>query len=156
MGLLAKVKQLFGIGTVSVKLSGPAAFNVNDSSISGKLTITGKSDQLIEEVELEFREEYSTGSGDNKTTKEFSLGKKKLAGFAIKKDEVKTIDFELPFSYSKSQNEALGEKGGVMGGVGKIGSFMNSEKSRFELVATVDVKGATFDPNDILEIKKAK
>jgi len=156
MGLLAKVKQLFGIGTVSVKLSGPAAFNVNDSSISGKLTITGKSDQLIEEVELEFREEYSTGSGDNKTTKEFSLGKKTLTGFAIKKDEVKTIDFELPFSYSKSQNEALGEKGGVMGGVGKIGSFMNSEKSRFELVATVDVKGATFDPNDILEIKKAK
>lgn len=156
MGLISKIKQMLGIGTVSVKLSGPTALNVNDTAVQGKITITGKSDQIIEHVELELREEYSTGSGDNKTTKHFTLGKTKFAGFAIKKDEVKTIEFDLPFSYSKSENEAMGEKGGLVGGLGKVGSFMNSEKSKFELVATVDVKGATFDPNDILELKKAK
>jgi len=156
MGLIAKVKLMLGIGTVSVKISGPTTFNVNEDKISGQITITGKSDQVIESVELEFREEYSTGSGDNKTTKNFTLGQTKFPGFAIKKDEVKNIAFDLPVSYSKSRNEEMAGKGGIVGGVGKLGSFMNSEKSKFELIATADVKGAKLDPNDILEVKKAK
>jgi hypothetical protein len=31
----------------------------------------------------------------------------------------------------------------------------SGEKSEFTIIATVDVKGATFDPNDIIKIKKA-
>jgi hypothetical protein len=50
----------------------------------------------------------------------------------------------------------LAEKGGVMGGLGKLGSFASGEKSEFSITATVDVKGATFDPNDIIQVKKAK
>src|SRR4051812_6393497 len=103
MGLIAKVKQMLGIGTVSVKVSGPVSFHVDDASIKGKIIITGKSDQVIEYVDLEFRENYSVGTGDNKSTKQLSLGKIKFTGFTIKKDEIKALEFDLPFTYKKSQ-----------------------------------------------------
>lgn len=156
MGIFGKIKQMLGIGTVSVKLEAPGTFNTADADIKGAVTITGKSDQQIESVEIEFKEAFTTGSGDNQTTKDYELGKVKLAGFAIKTGETKKVEFTLPFSYAKSASESLAEKGGVMGGIGKVSGFMKGEKSKFTLIATVDVKGATFDPNDVMELKKAK
>jgi hypothetical protein len=156
MGFFGKIKQMLGIGTVSVKISAAPTFNTSDAEIKGSITITGKSDQLIESVKVEFEEDFTTGTGDNATTKKYNLGSVKMNGFSIKKDEVKTVEFALPFSYAKSASESMAEKGGVMGGIGKVSGFMKGEKSKFKLVAIVDVKGATFDPNDIMELKKAK
>jgi hypothetical protein len=156
MGFFGKIKQMLGIGTVSVKLAAPQTFNTADTDVKGSVTITGKSDQLIESVEVVFEEAFTSGTGDNATTKKFTLGSTKVNGFAIKKDEVKTVEFSLPFSYTKSASESMADKGGLVGGLGKVGGFMKGEKSKFTLVATVDVKGATFDPNDVMEVKKAK
>lgn len=156
MGFFGKIKQKLGIGTVSVKVSGPATFNVSDSEIKGTVTVTGKSDQVIESVKIEFEENYTTGRGDDKETKEIKLGEVKLPGFEIKTGEVKTIDFSVPFTYSKSSNEQMAEKGGLVGGLGKMGSFVGGEKSTFQLTATVDVKGAALDPNDIVEVVRSK
>lgn len=154
MGIFGKIKQALGIGTVSVKLDVPGQFSANDSSIKGKVTVTGKSDQEIISVEYELEETYSTGRGDEKSTKSYSLGKTKQDGFAIKTGEVKTIDFDLPFKVLKSSNEELAEKGGVLGGLGKLGKMANAEKSIYKVKCTVDVKGASLDPNDIVEIRK--
>jgi DUF917 family protein len=154
MGFLAKIKQFFGMGTVSVALQTDEMFSTDDAVIKGTVVITGKSDQVIESVEVEFEEKYSTGSGDNKTTKEYELGKVKLAGFSIKAGETKNVEFSVPFTYAKSNNEAMAEKGGLVGGLGKVGKFMNSEKSDFWLTATVDIKGATFDPNAVKQLKR--
>ncbi len=156
MGLFGKIKQMLGMGTVSVKISSSPTFNTSDTEIKGSVVITGKSDQLIESVEIDFDEEFTSGSGDNETTKEYNLGSVKMAGFTIKTGEVKKVDFTVPFSYSKSASESLAEKGGVMGGIGKVGGFLKNEKSKFTITATVDVKGSTFDPNDSFEVKKAK
>lgn len=156
MSLLNKIKQFFGMGTVSVKLQAPGTFKTSDGEIKGNVTILGKSDQIIESVELELKETYTTGRGDDKTEKEFKIGSIKLPGFEIKSGETKVVEYTLPFTYSKSDNEDLAEKGGVLGGIGKMASFATNEKSTFEIVCTVDVKGATFDPNDIVEIKRVK
>jgi hypothetical protein len=156
MGFLAKIKQFLGIGTVSVKVTGPSSFNADDSELKGTVVVTGKSDQTIEHVEVVFEEKFTTGRGDDAKTKEFKLGVVKLGGFSIKAGETKTVEYVLPFSYAKTSNEELAEKGGVMGGLGKLGSFASGEKSEFSITATVDVKGATFDPNDIIQVKKAK
>jgi len=40
-----------------------------------------------------------------------------------------------------------------MGGLGKLGSFANNEKSEYSVIATADVKSAALDPNDIKDIK---
>jgi hypothetical protein len=79
-----------------------------------------------------------------------------LQGFDIKKDEVKEIEFELLFSYAKSSNEAMADKGGVMGGLGKVGSFLDGEKQKYEITATASVKGVTLPPLVSKELKKAK
>lgn len=156
MGFFDKIKQFFGIGTVSVKLNVvPATFKATETELKGTLVITGKSDQEIESVEVEFKENWSKGKDDDKQEKTFTLGQFKLnQPFSIKKDEVKTIEFSIHYEMIKSDNDKLKEKGGVLGGLGKVGSFLDNEKSEYELVATVDVKGATFDPNDILSMKK--
>ncbi len=155
MGLLDKIKQFFGVGTVSVKLSTPSTFSSKESVLKGSVTITAKSDQDIVSVEIELQEKWSKGKGDEVTEKTFTLGSLKMnEAFSMKKEEVKTINFEVPYDIVKSDNDRLKEKGGVLGGLGKMSSFLDNERSEFTVIATVDVKGATFDPNDIANIKK--
>ena len=156
MSFFNKIKQFFGIGTVSVKIDAPATFKTEDGLIKGSVNLTAKSDQVLEYVEIELEEEWTQGRGDDKTEKKFSIGKVKLPGFEMKSGETKNVPFELVFTYSKSSNEDLAGKGGVLGGLGKMAQFATNEQSSFKLVATADVKGATFDPNDIFEIKRVK
>ncbi|MCK6639693.1 MAG: sporulation protein [Bacteroidia bacterium] len=154
MGFLGKIKQFFGIGTVKVNVTVPAAFSVDDPSISGTVELVAKSDQEIVSVEVKFEEKWSTGRGDDKTEKTFDLGVQKFPGFTMKAGETKKIDYTVPFTYSKSDNDRMAEKGGVVGGLGKLSKFADGEKSTFHVVATCDIKGATFDPNDVKEVKK--
>lgn len=156
MSFFAKIKQFFGAGTVKVTLNAPATFNTNDGVIEGSVHLEAKSDQTILSLEIALKEEYSTGRGDDKTTKTYELGKLKLGGFDMKTGETKDVPFKLNYSYAKSDNEAMGEKGGVVGGLGKLGSFASGEKSEFKLWATADVKGAALDPNDFKELKRVK
>jgi hypothetical protein len=156
MGFFGKVKQFFGAGTVKVEIVTSETFVIDERLIKGSLTITGKSDQLITDIEIKLEESFTIGKGEDKKTKNFTWGEMKLPGFEIKADEVKNIPFELPFDYSKSKNEEMTDKGGIVGGLGKVSSFMDGEKSTYKLVATADVKGAAFDPNDVKILKKAK
>jgi hypothetical protein len=156
MSFFAKIKQIFGVGTVKVTLNAPATFNTNDGVIEGSIHLEAKSDQTVLSLKVELKEEYTTGRGDDKTTKTFEIGEVKLAGFDMKSGEVKDVAFTLPYSYAKSDNEAMAEKGGVMGGLGKLGSMASGEKSEFRLWVTCDVKGATFDPNDVKLLKRVK
>jgi hypothetical protein len=156
MSFFAKIKQFFGAGTVKVTLNAPATFNTNDGVIEGSVHLEAKSDQTILSLKIELKEEYTTGRGDEKKTKTFEIGEVKLAGFDMKQGETKDVPFKLSYSYAKSDNEAMAEKGGVMGGLGKLGSFASGEKSEFKLWATADVKGAALDPNDLKELKRVK
>ena len=156
MSFFNKIKQFFGIGTITVKIEAPATFKTEEGIIKGAVNLTAKSDQVLEYVEIELKEDWTEGRGDDKTEKTFSIGKVKLPGFEMKSGETKSLPFELAFTYSKSSNEDLAGKGGMLGGLGKMAQFATNEKSSFSLVATADVKGATFDPNDIFEIKRVK
>lgn len=156
MGILAKIKQFFGIGTVKVTLHVPHTFSADESKIDGTVELIAKSNQVIEHIKIEFNEVWSIGRGDEKSEEMFELGKQTLAGFTMKAGETKQIAFTLPFLYSKSRNERMAEKGGITGGLGKVAQFASGEKSKFRITATCDVKGATFDPNDVKELKKSK
>lgn len=154
MGFFGKIKQFFGAGTVKVEIVCADTFVIDERLIKGSLTITGKSDQTILDVEIKFEESFTIGKGEDKKTKNFTWGEMKMPGFEIKAGEIKNIPFELPFDYSKSKNEAMTDKGGVMGGLGKVSTFLDGEKSTYKLIATADVKGAAFDPNDIKTLRK--
>lgn len=157
MSFFAKVKQFMGIGTLEVKLQAPGHFQATDSTIEGTLHIVAKSDQSVLKIDIELTEEFQSGRDEDKREKSFKLGALHLnKPFEMKAGETKDVPFSLPFHLVKSSNAQLKEKGGLMGSIGKMGAWADNEKSSYKLVATVDVKGATLDPNDTMDMKLIK
>ena len=74
MAFFGKVKNFFGIGTVTVGIESPDTFTGAQSSLQGTISVTGKSTQEVTQVKIELCEHWQTGSGDGKTEKHFVLG----------------------------------------------------------------------------------
>ena len=154
MGFFQTIKNKLGIGGVKVTLQVPGQVAKTTGVVEGKVTMTTKSEQEIKEVVVKIFEEYTTGRGDDKKTKTFDLGVVKIpGGFTLKPGDTKEISFSLPFEIIKSNNDDLKDKGGVMGALGKMGSFASNEKSAYFVEADVDVKAAALDPSDKKEIR---
>jgi len=154
MGFFQTLKNKLGIGGVSVRLEVPGQVGKDAGQIQGKMVLTSKSDQDVVSLKIRLVEEYTTGRGDEKTTKEFDLGVVNInQPFAIKSGETKEVAFTLPFTVLKSNNDELKEKGGALGALGKMASFADNEKSKYFVVADADVKSAAIDPSDKKEIR---
>jgi hypothetical protein len=154
MGFFNKVKNKLGIGGVKVTLEVPGQVSKESKQIEGKVILTTKSEQEIVEVEIKLIEEFTTGRGDDKRTKDYTLGSVKFSDtYGIKPEEVKEIPFMLPFELLKSNADSLAEKGGALGAIGKMGKFASNEKSKYKVEANVDVKAAALDPSDEKNIR---
>jgi hypothetical protein len=154
MGFLQNIKNKLGIGGVSVALHVPAQIAKSAGIAEGKIVLTTKSDQEIVNFKVKMIEEFTTGRGDEKKTKEFTLGEITIpGGFTIKTGETREITFSLPFKTLNSSNDDLKEKGGVMGTIGKLGAMAGNEKSEYFIQATADVKSAALDPDDKKDIR---
>lgn len=154
MGLFQAIKSKLGIGGVKVELQIPGQVTKTSELLSGKVILTTKSEQEVTEIEISLKEEYTTGRGDDKTTKEFTLGELKMpVNFTIRPGETKEIPFNLNFKMVKSNSDDLRERGGAMGALGSMAAFANAEKSEYKVEVHVDVKSATLDPMDEKDIK---
>jgi hypothetical protein len=145
MGLLDTVKGWFNIGGISVKIQ-----DVNPmvpktgNKITGKVLLNTKTDKQVKNMTYKLVLKQTTGRGNEQKTKEYVLGQSGLdQPFELKKDETKTLDFNLPYSIDKS----LKDMGGVLGAIGKIGAFAAAEKNEYFVVAQCGVKGAAFSPS---------
>lgn len=153
-GFFAWVKQKLGIGGVSVKLRAPGQVPKDGATLEGTATFTTKSAQHVEKLDVELIEVYTTGRGDEKKQQEISLGKCEVVlGWDIAPGETKEVPFELPFKAVKSGNDMLKERGGVLGGLGKLASMAQNEQSEYRLKISADVRGTTFGPVDSLGIR---
>ena len=154
MGFWGKIKQWFGIGGAKLELKCDPQVAKDSGQVKGQVIMTSKSDQHITKITIKMTEYYSTGSGENKRTKEFELGKLELPEeFDIKAAETKTFDFVVPFQLLKSSNDQLKEKGGVLGALGSASSFLSNEKSDYRVSASANVKGTAFSPSDMKHVK---
>jgi hypothetical protein len=156
MGFFDNIKQFVGVGGVKLDLQIPAQFSKEMSELVGKLIITTKSDQKINSVSYKFIEEYTTGRGDEKKEQEFELGRiEDKQAFELKAGEAKEISFTIPFKMLKSSNDELAEKGGMLGGIGKLAKMADNEKSVYKVKVDVDVDktAGIFDPSVDKEIK---
>ena len=157
MGFFAKIKQMLGIGTISVKLNVPGNVSGADAKLKGSLSLTGKSAQKVKSIEIKLEEEFITGKGEDKKSKYFTLGTwRDNTAFDMAEGEVKNIDFEMPFEVVKTSTEKLAEQGGMLGGLGKLAKMASDERSEYRVKAVVDVEGAKLDPSDSVEIKVMK
>ena len=158
LSIFQKIKQWLGIGGAKVELVNmPKSITKNDKTVSGQLRVTTKSDQNVKSIEYTVEERWtSKGSGESKT-KEFELGKKVYnQEFTIKPGQEKTIDFEIPFQFIKTNEDKLKEKGGALGALGSASAFLKGHSSKYYVKVTADVVGAALDPNDSYEIEIAK
>ena len=154
MGIMSGIKQVLGVGGVKVSLSVPGHVEKSKGQVEGSLTLSAKSDQEVLKLTVTLTETYSTGRGEEKTTREFDLGEVSLpAPFQMKAGEVKEVPFVLPFTLVKSETDMLKEKGGALGLIGKAGAFAKAEKSTYKVKAVADVKGTVLDPTDEKDIK---
>ncbi len=149
MSFISKIKQFMGIGTISVKLQVPGQMSAAEGTLKGSLLLTAKSNQKVKKVEVKLEEEQTTGRGDNKTVRTYTIGSWHDNNiFEMKEGETKTIAFEFPVQVYKSSTDQLAEKGGVLGGLGKMAKFADDARSVYKVYAVVDVDGAKLDPSD--------
>jgi SpoOM protein len=154
MSFFDTVKNWFGIGGVKAVLAIPGQIEKTAGKVAGTVTLTTKSEKLVKNIQVRFEEEWSTGRGEDKTSKTLILGQFDVAdAFTIKPGDTKVVNFEVPFSMVKSQNDEMKEKGGVLGGLGKMASMMDAEKSTYSVIAEVDVDKVALDPSDRKNIK---
>ena len=157
MSFFSKIKQKLGIGTISVKINVPGQLNAADGKLKGSLLLTAKSNQKVKKIEVKLEEEQTTGRGDNKKTNYYTIGSwNSNEFFEMKEGETKTVEFEFPVQVYKSSTDQLAEKGGVLGGLGKMAKFADDARSEFSVKAVVDVEGASLDPNDSCNINIIK
>lgn len=153
MSFFTKVKNFLGIGGVKVSLQVPGQISKEEKVVQGKVNLTAKSDQHLLSFKVILFEEFTSGRGDDEKTRRFELGEYKVdLNEEMQAGTDKTIAFELPFKILKSSNEELSEKGGMLGGLGKLAKFADNEKSAYFIEAEVDVKGTALDPSDRKEV----
>jgi len=150
MGFLDTAKGWLNIGGVKVKIQDlNPLIPRSGNQITGKVLLTSKGDKHVLKVVYKFLLRKTTGRGDQRQTKEFTLGQSSHnEPFDIKTGESKTLDFAIGYSLEKS----LKDLGGVLGAVGKLGAFASGEKVEYFVVAECDVKGTALDPSDRVEV----
>ena len=157
MGFLQTIKNKLGIGGVSVELQVPGQVPKSSDRLACKAILTSKSDQFLVRLDAKLIEEWTTGRGDEKKTKEIFIDSYSIQfEEEIKTGERKEVEFSISLenlNKIKSNNQELAEKGGALGALGKLGSFASNEKSEFFVVVDVDVKSATLDPSDKKPVK---
>ncbi len=153
MSFFKKIKQGLGIGTVKLALEVPPSVSGESGRLQGRVTVTAQSDQQITSLKFKLTEEFSTGRGEEKETREFELGTVSYdQPFSLKAGESKTVEFALPFVLRKSSAQSLAEKGGALGALGMAAKIAGAEKSTFKVEAEAKIQGTMLSPDDSKDI----
>jgi hypothetical protein len=144
----SKIKQFLGIGGIKVELDLDPQITFKTTKLTGTITLTAKSDQLVKSITYKLEEEWTRKVGDETKTKHFTLGEKEITDeFTMKEGETKKISFELPIAFVKNNEDQLKEMGGAMGALGKLSALTDGQKSVFTFIAKPDVDGTFLDPS---------
>lgn len=148
MGLFGKLKKGLGIGTAKVQLlDTPTQISKDTKEISGKVTITAKSDQKIKTIRVKLVEKSVSQVNGQQREIKTDLAFAQLDGFDLKQDETRTLPFTIVLVASGSvKMEVFGGTLEISGG-SPVSSSMFSGKT-FELVAVADLEGVALDPTD--------
>lgn len=156
MSFLDTVKSWFNVGGVKLVLMVPPSFEEASQTIKGTIKLSSKSDKHINKIVVQLEETFSQGRGESQTQRDYIWGEKEISGpMDIKTGEEKTLEFSLPFTPVKSNNEKMADQNGVIGVIGKTAVFVDGMKSTFRVKAFADVQGTAFGPVDSKEVRKA-
>jgi len=151
--MFGKLKNILGIEGVKLVLVTPAAVSEKTGKIVGKIQLEALSNQTISKIHLKLIEKYARGRKDNRLIDEYVLGEETLTeAIEIKKDETKTITFELPFSMLNSEMDDMEDSNIFSKGIVKVAKYLKNVKSSYRLEATAAVAGTKLSPTSTQEI----
>lgn len=150
MGLFSKLKKGLGIGTAKVELvEVPSEITKSTQEISGKVTITAKSDQKVLSVRVAVVElSTSEINGQQREIKK-DLAFVKLDGFDLKQNETRTLPFTIALvTGGKVSVEIFGGTLEISGGSNLSSSNSMFSPIKYQVVAVADCEGVAIDPTD--------
>jgi len=154
--MFGKLKNILGIEGVKMTLITPAAVREESGKITGKIQLESLSDQTISKIQLKLIEKYARGRKDNRLIDEYILGEDVISeAIDIKKDETKTITFELSFKMLNSEMDDMEDSNILSKGLVKVAKYLKNVKSTYRLEATAAVAGTKLSPNatQLIQIK---
>lgn len=151
--MFGKLKNILGIEGVKLTVVTPAAVREDSGKIIGKIQLESLSDQTISKIHIKLIEKYARGRKDNRLIDEYILGEELLKEpIEIKKDETKTIPFELPFNMLNSEMDNMEDSNIFSKGLVKVAKYFKNVKSTYRLEATAAVAGTKLSPTSTQEI----
>lgn len=154
MSFVDTIKGWLNIGGVKASLMIPPSVEEASKMVKGIVILSAKTGKKINKVKVELVESFSQGRGAQSTVRDYIWGEKEVSGaMDIKAGEEKKIEFSLPFTPVKNNEEQLAQKDGALGALGKAAMFVENNKSTFKVVVNVDVEGAAFGASDSKEIR---
>ena len=157
MSFFGKLKQGLGIGGVKVVLEIPPEASKDTGIVKGTVILITKSPQQVKSIKVLMREVMTSGARiEDRREEQFKLGDTTVnQAFAIHPGEEKRIEFSLPFAARRTFSENLQQKGGVVGAIGTAGRMMDDRRSRYYIVAQVEVEGTVLGPSATQSIRLA-
>ncbi len=142
--MLARIKQFFGIGGVSVELQVDETLSQSAGYVLGTVILTSKSPQQVTGIEVKLVGTITRGPVGERRTHTHECGKVTPSeAFEMTPGERKEVGFRLPIeNLNTTFYQTLGNAGGMLGAIGQIGSMMDEEDHDFRVHAHVSVKGS--------------
>jgi len=152
--MFGKVKRWLGIEGVKVTMILPEAVRVSSGVVEGHLKFETMHPQIITNVRVTLMEKYIRGRWKNKLADLYKIGEIELdEEIEVPADTPILIDFELPFSLSKSEMDELADKNIVFKKLVNTAKALKNVKSEFYIQAEAEVKGTALSPFDKQELK---
>jgi hypothetical protein len=147
--MFGKVKRWLGIEGVKVTLVLPEAVLGSSGVIEGQLKFESMHTQTVESIYVTLFEKYSRGRFKNKLADLYKIGEIELATeIVVEADTPISMDFELPFTISKSEMDELGDKNIIMKKIVGAAKKIKNVKSEYHIEAEARVKGTALHPFD--------
>lgn len=144
---------MLGIEGVKMELLLPEDIYLKDELIQGQLRLTSQSNQTVESIEIKIVEKYKRGRGEAKLIDEYLLGSIEMdTHLELDKDEVKLIDFKLPFTKMKSEMDQLEDSNILTGLLVKVAKKLKDVKSTFRIEAKANIKNTKLGPVAIAKL----
>ena len=147
--MFGKVKRWLGIEGVKVTLILPEAVAGAGGIVYGQLKFETMHPQTVEKIRVHMMEKYTRGRWKNKLADLYKVGEIELdEDIEVPADTPILIDFELPFTISKSEMDEIGDKNFIFKKLVNTAKTLKNVKSEFYIQAEVEVRGTALNPFD--------
>lgn len=152
--MFGKVKRWLGIEGVKIEMILPDQVSAASGVIEGKLKFESMHLQTVTRIRITLTEKYIRGRFKSRLTDQYKIGEIELVeNIEVPAHEVIMLDFELPFTFVKSEMDEIADKNFVFRKLVDAAKTLKNVKSEFYVEAEAEVNGTALSPFDKQEIK---